>query len=138
MSNQMLSAAAMGVKKKTADQHDDLVMTMTRYYEETMNDYIYAVPHIPPTLFELQHRHTEVRNTLLAECRTSMAGHETTEMIDATCDRLRHHIDKIYKAVVANNISEQKLCQAGFIIGWKKGVDTAHKRVSIPEQEDRF
>lgn len=123
----------------TTYQHNDMIIKMTRNYEDIMNKYIYSIPYIPPTLFELQHRHTQVRDTLLAECRTSLArSQETTEVIDTTCEKLRRNIDIIYKTLVVNDINEHKLCQTGFVLGWKKDIEPRNKKISNPELEDRF
>src|SRR5690625_3477616 len=82
------------------------------YYEQEMLSYIYAIPHIPPTLFELKLRHERVKRRVM-----KMFDSDTNKA--AIGGKLDGQIEKAFASVVAKNIHEYKICQAGFIIGWK-------------------
>lgn len=109
-------------------------------YEDKMMKYIYAIPHIPPTLFELKLRHADVKGGLLkmyGDClRQNTVG---SDSIQALCQRLNAQIDKLFASVVVKNMNEYKVCQTGFIIGWKCNVNKPRNHdLKSRAVDDRF
>ena len=95
---------------------------LLNHYEEEMTSYIYAIPHIPPTLFELKLRHADVKSSVLKmfDMCWSDANEATKTSLRA---RLDSQIDKLFTSVMVKNMNEYKVCQTGFIIGWKCSVN---------------
>ena len=75
-------------------------------YKQKMLNFIYATPHIPPTLFELKQRHFGVKNDLMQMC-------------DATfSDEFVRQIDQQFTSMAMRTIKEHQMCQTAFVIGW--------------------
>lgn len=94
---------------------DDDLLSFLKYYEQRMINYIYEVPHTPPTLFELRIKHKQVKNDTI-----EMYG-KNSENRSAKNDleRLEHYIELSFNSIIDRSIKEYRLCQTGFIIGWK-------------------
>lgn len=93
---------------------------LLEYYENKMMNYIYAIPHIPPTLFELKVRHIDVKNDVLRLgeiCLNENGKNEGDKSL--TKEQLNNQIDQLFATIMVKNMNEYKLCQTGFIIGWK-------------------
>jgi len=94
------------------------------HYEEKMMNYIYAIPHIPPTMFELKLRHEDVKSALLKKYKDCLRENGVNQdTVQVLSSRLDSNMDKIFSSVVVKNMNEYKMCQTGFIIGWKCNVN---------------
>ena len=91
------------------------------HYQEEMTNYIYSIPHIPPTLFELKLRHADVKDNVLKMFDMCLSENEANKV--SLRARLGSQIDKLFASVVVKNMNEYKACQTGFIIGWKCSVN---------------
>lgn len=94
---------------------DDDLLSFLKYYEERMVNYIYEVPHTPPTLFELRIKHKQVKNDTFEMYRKN--SNKTSAKDDI--ERLEHYIELSFNTIIDRSTKEYRLCQTGFIIGWK-------------------
>ncbi|KAH9414618.1 uncharacterized protein LOC142645351 [Dermatophagoides pteronyssinus] len=95
-----------------------------KYYEERMISYIYEQPHLPPTLFELKIKHRQTKQDLL----NMFEKHLCSEMVTLMNNNnnihfLLKHLDNLmettFNSIMELSLKEYRLCQTGFIIGWK-------------------
>ena len=99
------------------------ITKLLEHYEEEMLNYIYATPHIPPTMFELKLHHSEVKSSVLKMFDMYWAENDANK--ELIRGRLDSQIDNALARVVVKNMNEYKMCQTGFIIGWKCSVNKA-------------
>ena len=111
--------------KMTCNIDNDFTLTnIVNLYEKKMMNYIYAIPHIPPTLFELKLHHADVKNDLIKLYETYLhegnIDNNNNESISTLSQRLNSQIDHLFGySIVVKNMQEYKMCQTGFVIGWK-------------------
>lgn len=102
---------------------------LLNYYEGKMMDYIYEIPHIPPTTFELKVRHTAVKKEVI------QLYHSNT-VTASSSQQIADQIDQLFNLIVERNAHEHKMCQTGFVIGWKN--QSANEAKSRNNIHDRF
>jgi len=109
-------------------EHETMLTEMAEEYMKRMFDYVFAVPNIPPTMFELKHRHSVVKDTVLKMYQKMLLDNGLFESLTHSSNFLMERLEKAFSSVAAKNHEEYKLCQTGFIIGWKQNVSNDKHR----------
>lgn len=108
-----------------------------KQYEDLMTKFIFTYPHIPPTMFELKLHHNETKQELINKFCSNLNQLGTDgETVQMFCQELDNLLERAFIPVAIKNVNEYKLCQTGFIIGWKR---ENRPNPQIPVQhDDRF
>ena len=101
-------------------EHETMLTEMAEEYMKRMFDYVFAVPNIPPTMFELKHRHSVVKDSVLKMYQKMLMDNGLLHSLTSSSNSLLERLEKAFASVAAKNHEEYKLCQTGFIIGWKQ------------------
>ncbi|KAF7489329.1 hypothetical protein SSS_10703 [Sarcoptes scabiei] len=122
------------------DHQIELIETYRRQYEDKMREFIYREPHTPPTQFELRIKHNQLKNDHLddycariekleTKIETNQSdksdGDRSMKKIDANIyktlvNRLNDELERCFVMVANLNEKEYRICQTGFVIGWKE------------------
>lgn len=117
----------------TLSDSSSTISDLLAHYEEEMTNFIYAIPHIPPTNFELKVRHENVKKKTLRMYDLCQNGDASMRQ------QLDSQLDTRFASVLMKNMHEYKACQTGFIIGWKCNVNKpSHRNCRNQSIDDRF
>ncbi|KAH9501518.1 uncharacterized protein LOC124496877 [Dermatophagoides farinae] len=120
-----------------------LMDNFLKYYEERMVSYIYQQPHLPPTSFELKLKHKQTKQDLLnmfeKHLRTESNQMDPIVMMNDCnflCKHLDNSMEQSFNSIMELSLKEYRLCQTGFIIGWKDNKQRQQPQQSQQQQQN--
>lgn len=106
-------------------QNENILSTLCGLYEQKMTIYMKSVPHMTPTLYELNVRHNKIKDVL--KTQLNCLNDRRNDSLSHFVDEFEKRIENLFKKLVKENMKEYKKCQLAFIIGWKCTVNKPNK-----------
>jgi hypothetical protein len=96
------------------------IISICDTYEKRMRAYMNSIAHIPPTQFELNHKHLEQKKEAISQLMVKMDDeHEDFANNSLKQQELVTNVEQIFQQLGRENHEENRRCQMGFVLGWK-------------------